>query len=82
MKAHLARHMSGSHGKKKTVGRKKTKKGRKAKGKRKAKATRRRRGVAARFGLSKLSTEELSALLKAVRVETRRRISEVQKALK
>ena len=87
MKAHLARHMSAGHGKKKAVKKKVAKKRAGAKRakkirRRKAKAVGRPKGVASRLGLRNMSLEQLAGLLAAVRAEARRKLAEARKAMK
>lgn len=75
MAAHLARHMNTAHAspKKKAAAKRKAKR---------VKAARRRRGVASQLGLSNMSLEELGKLMVAIRAEARRRIAEIQRAMK
>ena len=73
MKAHLARHQSAGHGAKKTA-----KKGKKRKGARAG----RLKGIAARLGIRDMSLEHLTELIAAARGEARRKLAELQKAVK
>ncbi|MCP4589525.1 MAG: C2H2-type zinc finger protein [bacterium] len=80
MAAHLARHMSATHG----VGGKRTAKG---KGKRKPQAKAARRGrpkgskSTARFGLRAMPLERLCELITAARTELRNRIAELEQSI-
>lgn len=80
MPAHLARHMSGSHGVKPAGGPKKT--GRKPGRPPMAKAPGRRRGrmpaAVARLNLGSLSADELGQVMVAARDEIQRRIYDLQ----
>ena len=87
MKAHLARHMSAGHGKKKTIKKKVAKKRagpKRAKKVRrqKTKAVGRPKGATARLGLRNMSLEQLIELIAAARGEARRKIAELRKAMK
>lgn len=80
MPAHLARHMSASHGaKKKRASAKKAKRRGRPPGKRTGKAARGRRGrpsgLIARLGLRNLSLEQLSEVIAAARSEAHRMIA-------
>ena len=84
MAAHLARHLSASHGpaKKKTAAKKKTKKRRaKRKVARKAKVRRRRISRVPQRGLRGMSLEALGRLISDARAEVRRRIADIEKAM-
>ncbi len=76
MKAHLARHQTAGHCAKPNPASKKTK----SKGKRKAMG--RPLGVARRFGLDTMSIDELGELLMAARAEGKRRIAELEQAMR
>ena len=86
MKAHLARHQSAGHGTKKKA----AKKGKKGKGpkakapakKRKVARAGRPKGAVAHLGLGSMSLEQLIALIAAARAEARRKLAELQKAMK
>jgi uncharacterized C2H2 Zn-finger protein len=87
MKAHLARHLSATHGAKKKKAAKKTAKRGK---KRKAKARFKRRGVtrlgrpkgiASQVGLRSLTLEQLGELVTAARAEARHRLAALKKAM-
>ena len=80
MKAHLARHQSAGHGAKKKTAKKKTA-GKKAK-KRKVRRGGRPKGIAARLGLGSMSLEQLTELIAAARSAARRKLAELQKAVK
>ena len=69
MAAHLARHLSAGHGRKKTVKKKVAKKraGAKRVRRRKAKAVGRPKGAAARLGLRNMSLEQLTELITAAK---------------
>jgi uncharacterized C2H2 Zn-finger protein len=83
MKAHLARHLSAGHGAKKKRKVKRVGAGRKKKAKRRRAARMGRpTAIASRFGLRTLSLEELGGVILAARAEGRRRVAELQKALK
>ena len=87
MAAHLARHVSAGHGKKKTVKKKVAKKRAGAKRakkvrRRKVKAVGRPKGAASRLGLRNMSLEQLAELIAAARGEARRKLAELQKAMK
>jgi len=79
MKAHLARHQSAGHGAKKTA--KKKTVGKEAK-KRKVRRGGRPKGIAARLGIRDMSLEQLTELIAAARGEARRKLAELQKAMK
>ena len=83
MAAHLARHMSTIHsrkGKKKAAKKKAVRRGRPAG--RKVGRPGRPKGVAALLKLKGMTLEQLSQLLTAARIEARRKLAEVSKALK
>ena len=74
MPAHLARHMSSTHGfKKKRAVVKKAKK--RSTGRRAKKRARRLSGSTTRLGLSGMSLEQLTQLIDAARGEARRKLS-------
>lgn len=81
MKAHLARHLSASHGVKKrgAAGRKvKARRGRPPR----AKGAWRNARAASPVQLSNLSVEQLGDLIAAARVEAHRRIEDLQKSMR
>ncbi|MFQ5502376.1 MAG: hypothetical protein ACE5EQ_08765 [Phycisphaerae bacterium] len=89
MPGHLARHLSATHKrKKKKTTKKRTKVAsttRKKRGRRVKQPARRRvgrpKGVASRFGLKRLSLEQLGSIIGAARREARRRIAALRQAL-
>ena len=84
MAAHLARHKSTIHASKskKKAARKPTRPKRKVRRRRTVKRAGRPKGVAARLKLQGLTLEQLGQLIAAARVQARRKMAEVKKALK
>ena len=79
MAAHLARHKSTIHASK---SKKKAGAKRKTRRRRTVKRAGRPKGVAARLKLQGLTLEQLGQLIAAARVQARRKMSELKKALK
>ena len=83
MAAHLARHMSTHASSKKKAAARRSRQAKKVWKARKAKkkTVGRPKGATARLGLRNMSLEQLSDLLTAVRVEMRRQLAEIRKAV-
>ena len=81
MAGHLAWHMQSMHGTKK---KRKTKTAKKAKGrgkKRTMKRAGRPKGTGSRFGLKKMSLEQLTQLIDAARREARTRLADIEESI-
>ncbi len=78
MAAHLARHLTATHGtKKKKVAKKAKRRGKK----RRMKKAGRPKGSTSRFGLKKMSLERLTELIGAARTEAGRRLADIEELI-
>ncbi len=78
MAAHLARHASSAHGAKKKRKTKTAKKAKRRGKKRTMKRAGRPKGAGTRFGLKKMSLEQLTQLIDSARGEARSRLAEIE----